>query len=182
MAALSPAAQRGLKLFVGRAGCRLCHPGPRFTDDEFHDLGLAPRGGGTRRDPGRYGGLELLLQDPFRASGRYSDAPDGARARELEHLVAAQETWGQFKTPSLRNVARTAPYGHDGKFAALEDVLRFYSTLEGAASGHHGERVLRPLGLDEREIADLVAFLGALTDESLDPALLGPPGARGGGG
>jgi len=175
-AALSPSAQRGLKLFVTTAGCRQCHTGPNFTDDEFHDLGLAPREGGLRSDPGRHGGLERLLADELRASERFSDAPQGSAARELEFLARTQDTWGQFKTPSLRNVALTAPYSHDGAFERLEDVLRFYSTLEGSApAGHHGERVLQPLDLSEREMADLVAFLASLTGDALDPELLAPP-------
>lgn len=174
--ALSPAAQHGLALFVTSAGCRQCHVGPNFTDDEFHDLGLAPRGGGLRADPGRNGGIERLLSDPLRASSAYSDDPAGPAARELDFLARNVETWGQFKTPSLRNVALSAPYGHDGAFATLADVVRFYSTLEGSApAGHHGERVLEPLGLSERDMADLVAFLESLTDEGVDPALLAPP-------
>ena len=174
--ALSPSAQRGLKLFVTSADCRQCHSDANFTDDEFHDLGLAPRGGGLRSDPGRYAGLERLLADPLRASGEFSDAREGAKARELEFLPRTQESWGQFKTPSLRNVALTAPYSHDGTFATLEDVVRFYSTLEGSApAGHHGERVLQPLDLSEEAIADLVAFLESLTDEGIDKALLTAP-------
>ena len=175
-AAMSPSAQRGLALFMGKAGCRLCHSGPAFSDGEFHDLGLAPPGGGMRTDPGRHAGVDAVKRDPFNALSPYSDAREGAPRDKLEFLSRGPELWGQFKTPTLRNVARTAPYMHQGQLATLQDVLHFYSTLEGAApAGHHQESTLKPLGLTPEEQADLVAFLESLTDEPLDPSLLAPP-------
>ena len=69
---------------------------------------------------------------------------------------------GKFKTPSLRNVARTAPYMHDGRFATLEAVIDHYDS-----GGHYAENVnpnVRPLHLTERDKADLIAFLHTLTD------------------
>ncbi len=175
ISALSPAAQRGAKLFVGRADCRSCHSGPLFSDGEFHDLMLPPLGGGRPSDAGRYAGIERLLVDPLRSAGPFSDAPEGERARTLERLARGPETYAQLRTPSLRNVARTAPYMHQGQFATLHDVLHFYSTLEGQVpTGHHEETVLKPLQLTPEEQADLEAFLESLTDESLDPALLAP--------
>ena len=175
-AALSPAAQRGAKLFVGRAGCRVCHSGANFSDGEFHDIGMAPADGGRAKDPARYAGLERLLADPFNSSGAHSDAPAGEKATALASLVLGPQSWGEFKTPSLRNVARTAPYMHQGQKATLADVLHFYSTLEGMLpAGHHAESILVPLALDAGERADLLAFLDSLTDESVDPALLSAP-------
>jgi cytochrome c peroxidase len=175
-AALSPSARRGLQLFMGKAGCRLCHGGPAFSDGEFHDLGVAPLGGGMRTDPGRHAGVESVLRDSFNALSAYSDAREGAPRDKLEFLARGPELWGQFKTPTLRNVARTAPYMHQGQLATLRDVVHFYSTLEGAApAGHHQELTLQPLGLSAEEQADLVAFLESLTDEPLDPALLAAP-------
>ena len=175
MAALSPSAQRGLKLFIGEANCRLCHTGPLFSDGEFHSIGVPPRDGALPQDPGRYLGADLVRKDPFRASGAYSDEPDGAAARRTQSLASGPDTWGQFKTPSLRNVELTAPYMHEGQFATLEDVLHYYSTLEGAVQlDHHQEQILVPLNLDVGELADLLAFLESLTDVSLDPSLLAP--------
>lgn len=170
-------ALRGLVLFLGRGNCRTCHAGPNFSDDEFHDIGIPPLGGGPPHDPGRRAGIERVQADPFNAAGRFSDDRDGARAKELAQLAPTAETWGQFKTPTLRNVARTAPYMHQGQVATLRDVVRYYSTLEGALSaGHHGETVLVPLKLTDREIDDLVAFLGTLTDESIPEVLRKPLG------
>lgn len=175
-AALSPSAQRGARLFVGRANCRTCHTGPNFSDGEFHDIGVAPLGGGRARDRGRFGGLERLLADPFNSAGPHSDARDGEKARALSSLVVGPQSWGEFKTPSLRNVARTAPYMHQGQFARLEDVVHFYSTLEGMLpAGHHAESILMPLDLSAEERLDLLEFLRGLSDEAVDPSLLGPP-------
>lgn len=158
--ALSPAARRGLKLFVGRANCVLCHSGPNFTDGEFHNIRLGQRKD-QEPDPGRYAGVDDLLKDPFNSSGRYSDFPAEKKTR---FLAVQSHDWGRFKTPTLRNVAETAPYMHDGRFATLEAVLHFYSTLEGASPpGHHEESVLVPLHLTEAETADLLAFLRSLS-------------------
>lgn len=175
-AAMSPSALRGLSLFLGPAGCSSCHTGPRFTDGEFHNLGVPPSDGGAPRDAGRLQGAESLREDPFAATGIHSDAPDGARSLSTRTLRASGADWGAFKTPSLRNVARTAPYMHAGQFDTLEQVLRFYSTLEGAMTGgHHAESTLQPAELSEEEIADLVAFLESLTGTDPEPGLLGPP-------
>lgn len=176
--AISASAQRGLKLFVGRADCRQCHVGPMFTDGEFHNIRVPPLGGGEPIDAGRFRGIELLRASPFNAAGRFSDARDGTAAKRLEFLAKPADSWGAFKTPSLRNVARTPPYMHQGQFASLRDVLNYYSTLEGAVvMGHHPETVLKPLFLDAQEIDDLIAFLDSLTDEAIEPSLLRAPDA-----
>lgn len=171
-AVLSPAARRGLKLFVGRGQCRLCHGGPLFSDGEFHDLGLPAGKGGL--SPARHEGIRRLLADPFNGAGRFSDAPE-LGAKKLAGLAAVPESQGQWKTPSLRNVARTAPYMHEGQFATLRDVARFYSTLRPTRRGAHVDgSLLIPLDLSEDESEGLVAFLESLTDEGVDPALLKP--------
>ncbi|MCC6407812.1 MAG: c-type cytochrome [Planctomycetes bacterium] len=163
LGALSPSAQRGLELFVGKANCRLCHSGPNFSDGEFHSIGVAPLAGPPPRDSGRHAGAKLVREAPFNAASRFSDAPDGDVAQRLATVRSGPEMWGEFKTPSLRNVGRTAPYMHQGQFATLEAVVRFYSTMEGAlAVGHHQETVMQPLQLTDAEIEDLVAFLRSL--------------------
>lgn len=191
-AELTPAAQRGLRLFIGRGECRLCHSGPLFSDGEFHNIGVPSAPSSGADDPGRHRGIDLLLADEFNAAGHYAvpttgPAParfgavletnrDSPASQRLHHLRRKPDDWGAFKTPSLRNVARTAPYMHQGQFAALSDVLRYYSTLEGAVRhGHHQESLLVPLRLTPEETSDLIHFLEALTDESLDSSLLRPP-------
>jgi cytochrome c peroxidase len=116
------------------------------------------------------------VKDPFNAAGAYSDDRGGSHASELGALVRSSESFGQFKTPSLRNVALTAPYMHQGQFATLRDVLHYYSTLEGAVpAGHHGEQVIRPLHFTPRESVDILAFLQTLTDAELPRVLVSPP-------
>ena len=173
---LSPSAQRGAQLFVDTGRCFFCHNGPNFTDGEFHNIGVPPAHGGRPRDPGRYRGARQVKADPFNAAGRYSDDRESREAQYVELLKGGTETWGQFKTPSLRNVARTEPYMHQGQFATLREVIKFYSTLEPSApTGHHQEQILQPLGLTDQQIADLLAFLESLTDEEIDSTLLSPP-------
>lgn len=173
---LSLTAQRGLKLFIGRANCRLCHAGANFTDGEFHLTGVPPLGGGPLHDAGRYDGARLVQNDPFNAPGPFSDDPDGRASRRVRFLRRSPEQWGQFKTPGLRHVAESPPYMHQGQFESLEAVVRFYSTLEGARSGgHHREAFFQPLNLSEEEVADLVAFLESLTGARLPEHLLRQP-------
>lgn len=174
--ALSQAAQRGLQLFIGRGNCRLCHSGPNFTDGEFHNTGVPPASSGDRTDGGRYEGIPRLQAGEFSRQSRFSDSRTGAAADLLRNVRRTPDTWGQFKTPTLRNVAQTAPYMHHGQLASLRDVLAFYSTVAGSVDqGPDGERILTPLHLTAQETDDLLAFLESLTDESLDPSLLDAP-------
>ena len=165
--AISAAAQRGLKTFIGAGNCVLCHSGPSFTNKEFHDIRVPPRNTADGvRDAGRGGGLSLLLEDEFVSAGYHSDDPDGTRAMNLLYLDFEGAFGGHFRTPSLRNVAKTAPYMDAGQYRTLEEVVRHYSTLEDAvapAEPEHVELLVRPFPLDERAIADLVAFLESLT-------------------
>jgi cytochrome c peroxidase len=177
--ALSESARRGWKLFAGRGNCRSCHSGPAFTDGEFHNIGIPPLAGGKPEDPARYAGIDRVHLDPFNAQGEFSDAPGGEEALELVTLERTPQTFGEYRTPSLRNVALTAPYMHEGQLKSLADVVRFYSTLEGATQvGHHQEQVLQPLHLSSEEAADLVAFLESLTGTPARNALLAPPSSE----
>jgi cytochrome c peroxidase len=86
----------------------------------------------------------------------------GAPADLGRHAVTRQEAdRGRFKTPSLRGVARTAPYMHDGSLATLEEVVEYYN--RGGNKNPHLDPLMRPLGLSQRDVADLVAFLQALS-------------------
>lgn len=170
------AAKRGLKLFIGKANCRMCHSGPNFTDGEFHDIRVPPRAGGAPVDAGRHAGAARVNQDPFNAAGEFSAQRDGPAAAKLSTLAKNTDNWGQFKTPSLRNVAIAGPYMHQGQFATLRDVVRYYSTLEGALPIDRGhETLLTELNLTDLEIDDIVAFLETLTDTDLDRSLTRQP-------
>ena len=170
--ALDESALRGFQLFIGKGRCVFCHDGPNFTDLEFHDNRIPV--GEEGADPGRKLGLRRLLADPFNSRGAFAD--DGGRSgRDKLGLLMDDSHGGKsFKTPTLRNVARTAPYMHEGQFATLADVVHFYDTLEHA-SPEGNERLVAPIGLSEQERADLVAFLESLTDEGLPPELMAPP-------
>ena len=165
---LAPEERRGWLLFSGKANCVQCHGGRDFTDGEFHNLGLPGPDGRLGGDSGRRGAIPRLKADAFSSAGSFSDAPEGAEARLVRSLKDDPETWGQFRTPSLRGVGLTAPYMHDGRFATLDEVIAFYDTLEGAiALDHHREAVLRPLGLSPDERSDLKAFLLALNPDTV---------------
>jgi cytochrome c peroxidase len=79
------------------------------------------------------------------------------------HVEPQHRNFGEFRVPALRGVAATAPYMHDGSKATLRDVVRHYSTLDLDRLHADGETILKPLGLSESEIDDLVAFLEALS-------------------
>ena len=174
--ALSPQAVRGLELFLSdRTGCTGCHHGPMLSDREFHNLGLPEAPGVDRADPGRLRGIDKLLTSPFNGLGPHSDAPDDDRVHDkIAFLARGQEQLGQFKTPSLRNVARTAPYMHGGHFATLEEVVRFYVELPSSVQLGHRDEILAPLDLDDQEIADLVTFLESLTGAPVPAQLRAP--------
>ena len=127
--ALSREQQFGLQVFRGKGNCTACHVGPNFTDEQFHNTGVAWRDG-RLSDEGR-----------FAVSGNPRDH-------------------GAFKTPTLREVARTAPYMHDGSFAKLEEVIEFYS--EGGRASAYLDPLIRPRNFTPEEKHALVAFLQSL--------------------
>lgn len=159
------AAQRGLRIFVGRGNCSVCHFGPTFTNREFGDIGVAffVPGGGV--DRGRYAGIERLRADPYNLLGAFNDAPGDEVASKTRHVRLQPRNFGEFKVPGLRNVAKTAPYMHNGSLATLDDVVQHYSELNEDRLHTEGERILKPLRLTPLASADLVAFLETLSDD-----------------
>ena len=123
---------------MGKAGCVKCHTPPHFTDNQFHDIGL-PRRNTIFESYTRDG------KDVFRLG------PDFGRG----NIVAGQESLFTFRTPSLLNVAQTAPYMHDGTFRELEEVLDFYGRTDS---------ILQQNPLNRSEKKDLIAFLHTLND------------------
>ena len=178
MARYPASAQRGLKLFVGRGNCSVCHFGPAFTNGEFHDIGVPYFASGGRVDAGRYDGIRQLMANPLNLTGRYTDDAGGASAVKTKHVDFTQRAFGQFRTPSLRNVALTAPYMHNGRIPTLRDVVRHYSEMDPERIHSHGEQLLAPLNLSGAEIDDLVAFLDTLTDPQARRPLPAPKACR----
>jgi cytochrome c peroxidase len=158
------AAQRGLRTFVGKGSCSVCHFGPAFTNGEFADTGIPFFAAPGRVDPGRHGGIARLKASRFNLLGPYNDDPARATATGVRHVQAQHRNFGEWRVPGLRNVALTAPYMHNGSLATLRDVVKHYSELNEERLHLDGERILRRLELSAAEIDDLVAFLESLTE------------------
>lgn len=179
--ALDEREQRGAALFVGKAGCVECHSGPLFSDQEFHNVGLAPATVAAafllgRDDPGAQLGVGTVMSDPLNVAGEFSDGNDG----RLPEFVAA-EMLGAFRTPMLRCVSRRPSFMHIGSLRSLREVVEFFDdgghvrTDAPAVDGFVGQSELRPLGLSERQKDDLVAFLEALDGDGPAEELLLDP-------
>ncbi len=160
--ALSVQQQQGLKIFIGEGRCQLCHSGPQFSSGEFGDIGVrffTAEG----VDKGRYQGIQSLKDDPFSLLGQYNDDETKNNSLRTSHLQLLHRNWGEFKIPSLRNVAQTAPYMHNGSLNNLAQVIDFYSELDEERLHADGEKILRPLYLSATEKQALESFLTSLT-------------------
>jgi cytochrome c peroxidase len=147
---------RGMALFKGKARCILCHNGPNFTDNLFHNLGV----------PDAPLLAHPLVQASIRFDAKRMNLPDYAEVKEDfgRYLVTKDEKDKRaFKTPTLRNVAERDPYMHNGAFQSLEDIIDFYDGGGGDVAGK--SPLLQPLALTTQEKRDLLAFLQALTGE-----------------
>jgi cytochrome c peroxidase len=164
MARYPAAAQRGLKVFVGKGQCSACHFGPNFTNGEFDDVGVPHFAERGRVDQGRHGGIAALRASPFNLLGAFNDDPQRSTAEPTRHVEPQHRNWGEFRVPSLRNVANTAPYMHNGSLATLDAVVRHYSEVDiERLHGDDGARLVRPLRLSPQEADDLVSFLKTLS-------------------
>ena len=157
-------ARRGLKIFIGKGSCNTCHFGPAFTNGEFHDTGIPFFVEKGRVDPGRHAGIRKLRASTFNLLGPYNDDPGRSTATGTRHVALEHRNFGEFRTPSLRNLALTAPYMHNGRLPALRDVVAHYSTLSPDRLHSDGEAILKALNLSGRQAEDLVAFLQSLAD------------------
>lgn len=166
--AISESAKRGFALFRGKARCSRCHTFsdamPFFTDFNYHNTGVAMN----------HPNFDKLSRQAYAAT-------DTDKAREVIDALGKQEggqelgrilvTYqvfdiGSYRTPSLRNIALTAPYFHDGSAKTLADVVKFYN--QGGRQNINREWDLEALVLAEDEQRDLTAFLESLTGKTLD--------------
>lgn len=220
--ALSPAAVRGLRLFVGRASCVDCHSGQLLSDSAFHNIGVPQRGQAVPTEPecviegvcdcrvvaptppngpttgdtppmmtpvtkwpadtclpwGYYYGLARLRTTTFRRDNpTFSDDPAAGRASHGDiYAIAdapapATSAIGAWRTPSLRDVALTGPYMHNGIYKTLEEVIWHYD-VGGTAEAPGKKAVeLRPLLLTSQDRHDLAEFLRHLTGVPNRPEL-----------
>ena len=163
--AISPAAQRGLELFNGKARCVSCHminsSNPLGTDNLFHNIGVSAR----------KQNFEQLAQKGLAAIQANSDEQSLDKLAletdlsELGRFLVSRQRQdiGSFKTEQLRNVGLTAPYMHDGTLRTLWDVVDHYN--KGGETNAYLDGGIEPLDLSESEINDLVAFMFTLTDK-----------------
>ncbi|MFQ5912453.1 MAG: cytochrome-c peroxidase [Nitrospinota bacterium] len=156
-AALSPLAKKGLALFQGKGGCIQCHSGPLLSDGRFHALGV-PENPRIFQEP--------LRHITFRRFYKVIGVENYIRLREdvgLYAVTKAPGDRGKFRTPTLREVARTAPYMHNGVYATLAEVVAFY---DGGGGKHPNKSpLLKPLGLSEDERRALMEFLRSLSGD-----------------
>lgn len=160
----------GFKTFIRTGDCVSCHKGPALTDDRFHNVGVmddSPGAGGAAVS------IPMLWSSRFNARGDFSDAPNGDAANRLQNLrlqleANPDEFEGAFKTPTLRNVALTAPYMHTGQLATLEDVIDFYDRGGDAEGTFNGVRAstVKPLELTAEEKDALLELLTSMTGDA----------------
>lgn len=157
-AALTVEQKDGLQAFL-RAGCAQCHYGPRLTDDAFHNLRFPTGRPDRQADRGRTEGIAHLLANEFRADSTFSDAPRAWRAP-----VDGPHALGAFRTPTLRGVPFTMPYGHGGGFGGLISVVEAHRTGGLAASSRFavGEAEPWAQGFDPALTRRITAFLQVL--------------------
>ncbi len=166
---MSDAAKRGFEVFIGQGRCVSCHVIEQtqalFTDNRFHNIGV---------------GINNIQQDVPELAGAFLKAKTegmdvdiavltDSKTSELGRFAISEQfdDMGAFKTSTLRNIAVTAPYMHDGSLATLRDVVVHYNN---GGFSKEGEQVnaflsggIRPLNLSEQQIDDLVAFMETLT-------------------
>ncbi len=192
---LSPAAQRGARLFVGKADCIECHSTPLFSNNEFENIAVPQIGPGVPGEIdcpengvcdcvngknclpwGAWDGLGKLKNNGFRRDSTWSDDPTDSSRSSWLSLTLDDSLKGAWRTPSLRDVALTAPYMHNGVYQTLEEVVVHYNN-GGAAAGVPGipSKRIKPLDLSDREQHDLVAFLESLTGAPLPASVVQAP-------
>lgn len=157
------AAKRGLKIFISEANCRACHFGANFSNGEFHDVGRPFFTGVGQVDPGRYAGIQRLRNDPYSLTGKHGVDVQTQQRLKTENVKLSQSNWGQWRTPSLRNLSLTAPYMHDGSLKTLRDVVDWYADIDVERLHSDGEAILKPLNLNDQQRNDLVVFLESLS-------------------
>jgi cytochrome c peroxidase len=172
--AISPQAKKGLKLFIGKAGCIHCHKTPLFSDDDFHVIGLhidttlSPHADPT--EIGRAANQALICNPSiadgdFNVNGHFSDDPTTTRDGNLCSQTIPMGLW---RTKGLRQIAGTAPYFRDGQAATLADVIDFYDRGgDPVGTFLGGPKEIQPLHLSAKEKEWLKEFLKTLTGEPI---------------
>ncbi len=153
--ALSEAAKKGLVIFMGKGRCGECHYGVNLCDDNFHSLNVP-------ENPEQQSDSRIAITRRYVAKiFHYEDYRNLAEDPGRYLITKDKKDWKAFKTPTLREIAKTAPYMHNGIFQTLDDVIDFFDM-----GGGKGNTVIKPLGLSNEEKSYLKTFLTeALTSE-----------------
>lgn len=168
--ALSDEQIAGMELFNGKAGCIQCHNGAQATDEKYYNLGVPTaerwQDDGLAQVTFRY---EILAKGVTQEMYRELKEDPGLYFRTKE-----KADLGKFRTPPLRYTVYTAPYMHNGSFWDLEEVVEFYNAGGGENDFTDGTMassktdLIKPLGLNEEEVENLVAFLEAFSGDELE--------------
>jgi cytochrome c peroxidase len=196
---IPPEARRGARLFVSKAGCIDCHSGPLLGDGAYRNIGVpqvgaavptvadCPAGAACDCAAGKgclpwgaYDGLKRLAAHKFRRDDKqWSDDPEDPTRKSLYLSNPPDALKGTWRTPSLRDVALTAPYMHDGIYRSLDEVIWHYDSGGGPLANESVAATravqLKPLRLTEGERSDLVAFLHTLNGRLPADLLKAPP-------
>lgn len=186
--ALNEQEKRGLKVFLGQGRCVSCHTISQthalFTDNKFHNLGVGFKAlkGKSPEVAAEY--IHMLAEQERKVKGKAGKGTKNLAAdelvltekrfSELGRLAITHEAddMGAFKTVTLRNIAKTWPYMHDGSLATLEEVVAWYNfggkLSPDAPDTPFLDGGIRPLHLSEEQMEDLVAFLKALTSPEFE--------------
>ncbi len=161
---------RGMKLFNGKANCIECHNGALTTDQRYYNLGVPPA---ERWEE------DGLAQITFRYE-QYAKGVTQEMYRKIKddaglyYRTKQKSDMGKFRTPTLRYVAYTAPYMHNGAFWDLREVVEFYNAGGGSndftdgTMGKNKTSLIKPLGLTDEEMDDLVAFVEAYSGPEIE--------------
>lgn len=151
--AMSESAVRGMALFKGKGGCVACHNGPNFSDSDFHNTGL-------KRNPefDKPEFQKILKFDAKRMGVKEWEVINDDPGRYL--VTHDKADWKKFKTPTLRNLADTGPYMHDGRYQTINEVIAHYD--HGGDRTQNQDARIQPLNLSRQEREDLTAFLQSL--------------------
>lgn len=162
--ALNAAQKKGLELFTGKAGCMECHNGPLLSDEKFYNTGVPPL---DRWDD------DALTQITFRyelyAKGSTEEMYRSTKDDPGFYFRTKEKAdKGKFRVPSLRYTKYTEPFMHNGMLPTLKSVVQFYNQGGGVNEfSKNKSKLVKPLGLNDTEIDELVAFLESLSGEQL---------------
>lgn len=168
--AMSEEQKAGFKLFSGKAGCSGCHQVNKqyalFSDNLLHNTGIGyqrsmaqkPQQASVLIAPGE----QITIQSDSVAE---SSEPVASDLGLYEITENPADRW-KYRTPTLRNIALTAPYMHDGSISTLAEIIEFYN--QGGIDNELRDPLVRPLNLSKEEASQLLAFLNALTGDNVD--------------